>query len=125
MQTYEILPNMTLCCLQGKFSSRSDVWSFAVTLWELLTFARCQPFSEFDDEQVIENCRQFYLKSGDSIDDEPRLGSSSSRGSISSSRPALPPTELPSRDLRLDVGMLEFERLAEAFLSRDPRVPPE
>ena len=46
--------------LQGKFSSKSDVWSFAVSLWEILTFARDQPFQTLTDEQVIENCGHYY-----------------------------------------------------------------
>ncbi|XP_065345024.1 discoidin domain-containing receptor tyrosine kinase B isoform X3 [Cloeon dipterum] len=41
--------------LLGKFSSKSDVWSFAVTLWEVLTFAREQPFEELSDAKVLEN----------------------------------------------------------------------
>ncbi|XP_059473257.1 discoidin domain-containing receptor tyrosine kinase B isoform X2 [Neocloeon triangulifer] len=41
--------------LLGKFSSKSDVWSFAVTLWEILTFAREQPFEELSDAKVLEN----------------------------------------------------------------------
>lgn len=45
---------------QGKFSSKSDVWSFAVTLWEILTFAREQPYENMSDEKVFENIGHIY-----------------------------------------------------------------
>lgn len=45
---------------QGKFTSRSDVWSFAITLWEILTLAREQPFENLTDEKVIENIGNIY-----------------------------------------------------------------
>ena len=53
--------------LQGKFSTKSDVWSFAVTLWEILLFAREQPFDTLGDEQVIENCGHYYRNDGQEV----------------------------------------------------------
>jgi len=32
-----------------------------VTLWEVLSLARVQPFSRLDNEQVIDNCRLYYV----------------------------------------------------------------
>ncbi|XP_037824726.1 discoidin domain-containing receptor 2-like [Lucilia sericata] len=46
--------------LLGKFNSKSDVWSFAVTLWEILTFAREQPYEHLNDAKVIENIGHIY-----------------------------------------------------------------
>ncbi|KAH8298160.1 hypothetical protein KR018_010081, partial [Drosophila ironensis] len=41
--------------LLDKYTTKSDVWSFAVTLWEILTFAREQPFKHLPDKHVLEN----------------------------------------------------------------------
>ncbi|XP_043286317.1 discoidin domain-containing receptor 2 isoform X2 [Venturia canescens] len=46
--------------LLGKNTSKSDVWSFAVTFWEILTFAREQPFEELPDHRIVENATFFY-----------------------------------------------------------------
>ncbi|XP_029040646.1 discoidin domain-containing receptor 2-like [Osmia bicornis bicornis] len=46
--------------LMGRHTTKSDVWSFAVTLWEILTFAREQPFEELPDHRIVENATYFY-----------------------------------------------------------------
>ncbi|OCT85441.1 discoidin domain-containing receptor 2 isoform X1 [Xenopus laevis] len=53
--------------LLGKFTTASDVWAFAVTLWETLTFCREQPYSEMSDEQVIENTGEFFRDQGKQV----------------------------------------------------------
>ena len=40
---------------RGKFSEKTDVWSFGVTMWELFTLANQQPYSEMADKEVIKD----------------------------------------------------------------------
>lgn len=39
----------------GKFSTKSDVWAFGVTLWEIYCMAECKPYSDMSNEEVISN----------------------------------------------------------------------
>ncbi|KAH8325709.1 hypothetical protein KR067_004847 [Drosophila pandora] len=52
--------NPNLSFFKDKFTTKSDVWSFAVTLWEILTFAREQPYEHMSDKNVIENIGHIY-----------------------------------------------------------------
>ena len=42
-------------CFDGKFSEKSDVWAFGVTMWELFTLAKQLPYPHLSDEEVIHN----------------------------------------------------------------------
>ena len=46
---------MSYECFYGKFSQKSDVWAFGVTMWEIFTLAKEQPYSDMSDKQVVEN----------------------------------------------------------------------
>ena len=42
---------------QRKYTSRSDVWSFGVTLWELLSLARRRPYDALSDAHLLAELR--------------------------------------------------------------------
>ncbi len=39
----------------GTFTSQTDIWAFAVTIWEVFTFANETPYAHLTDQQVIDN----------------------------------------------------------------------
>ena len=46
---------MAFECFFGKFSQKSDVWAFGVTMWEIFNLAKEQPYSNMSDKQVVED----------------------------------------------------------------------
>ena len=42
-------------CFYGKFSQKSDVWAFGITMWEIYTLAKEQPYSDMSDKQIVED----------------------------------------------------------------------
>ena len=42
-------------CFSNKYSTRSDVWSFGVTKWEVFTLGKCIPYEDMMDMEVVED----------------------------------------------------------------------
>ena len=65
VQGYILLPIrwMATECFSGKFSEKSDVWAFGVTMWELFTLAKGLPYPHLSDDEVIQNAlkREYHL----------------------------------------------------------------
>ncbi|XP_018375815.1 PREDICTED: epithelial discoidin domain-containing receptor 1-like isoform X1 [Trachymyrmex cornetzi] len=65
----------------GKYTTKSDVWAFAVTLWEILNLGRRVPYEHLSDEEVVQSLRQLHHAADcsnanpeDSCKEDPRNG---------------------------------------------------
>ena len=45
---------------QGRLTPSSNVWSFGVTAWEVLTLCRGRPFATLTDVEVVQNAEHIY-----------------------------------------------------------------
>ncbi|CAG9558828.1 unnamed protein product [Danaus chrysippus] len=43
------------CVLRGEYTTKTDVWAFAVTLHEIFSLCRRRPYEQFTDAEVLEN----------------------------------------------------------------------
>ncbi|XP_011148724.3 discoidin domain-containing receptor tyrosine kinase B isoform X1 [Harpegnathos saltator] len=46
--------------LLDRYTCSSSIWSFAVTLWEVMSLAREKPFQHLSNDQVIQNAEHMY-----------------------------------------------------------------
>ena len=45
-------------CFYGKFSAKTDVWAFSVTMWEIFTLSKDIPYEDTYDTEVVANATE-------------------------------------------------------------------
>ena len=55
IQGYAVLPVRWMAreCFYGKFSAKTDVWAFGVTMWEIFTLAKDIPYEDMDEKEIV------------------------------------------------------------------------
>ncbi|KHN80511.1 Discoidin domain-containing receptor 2 [Toxocara canis] len=48
------------CIIANEWTSKSDVWSFAVSAWEILSRCEHLPFEQMSNNELLENSRRLY-----------------------------------------------------------------
>ena len=56
-----------IALLQSQYTTKSDVWSFGVTLWEVLSYARDRPLSSLTDADVVANLERMRAAGGSDV----------------------------------------------------------
>ena len=46
--------------MQCKYTTKSDVWSFGICLWEILQLASVRPYSALTDDKVLHGLEAVY-----------------------------------------------------------------
>ena len=42
-------------CFYGKFSQKTDIWAFAVTVWEIFSLAKEPPLKDLSDQEIVQD----------------------------------------------------------------------